>query len=74
MVSRVTKRGHITIPAAIRRQYNITPNTRIQWIDDGQSIAVVPVAEDPIKSLRGKYRRYDLSGVLSRLRTVARIG
>ena len=72
MISTVTKRGQTAIPAAIRRHYNIMPYTRIEWIDDGHSIAIVPVAKDPIKSLRGKYRRYDLGSALSRLRTEER--
>jgi AbrB family looped-hinge helix DNA binding protein len=68
MMSTVTKRGQTAIPAAIRRHYNIAPNTRIEWVDDGHSIAVIPVSEDSIKSLRGKYKRYDLGSALSVLR------
>lgn len=72
MMSTVTTRGQTAIPAALRRRYNIAPNSRIEWIDDGRSIAVVPLAGDPIKSLRGKYRHCGLSDSLSRLRTEER--
>jgi len=72
MMSTVTKRGQTAIPAALRRHYHIMPNTRIEWIDDGHSIAVVPVAGDSIKSLRGKYSRYDFGSALSLLRTEER--
>lgn len=72
MMSTVTKRGQTAIPAAIRRHYHIMPYSRIEWIDDGHSIAIVPVAGDPVKSLRGKYRRYDLGRALSRMRVEER--
>ena len=64
MMSTVTTRGQTAIPAAIRRRYNILSRSRIEWIDDGHSIAVVPVAEDAIKSLRGKFQRCALGTAL----------
>jgi bifunctional DNA-binding transcriptional regulator/antitoxin component of YhaV-PrlF toxin-antitoxin module len=72
MMSTVTTRGQTAIPAAIRRRYNILSRSRIEWIDDGHSIAVVPVAEDAIKSLRGKYRRCTLSSALKNSRVEER--
>jgi AbrB family looped-hinge helix DNA binding protein len=72
MMSTVTARGQTAIPAALRRRYNITPNTSIEWIDDGHCIAIVPVARDAVKSLRGKYQCYDFGSALSRLRTEER--
>jgi AbrB family looped-hinge helix DNA binding protein len=68
MMSTVTTRGQTAIPAAIRRRYNIKPQSRIEWIDDGHSIAVVPVSEDAVKSLRGRFRHFNLSGALAGLR------
>ena len=72
MMSTVTTRGQTAIPAALRRRYNIAPNSRIEWIDDGHGIVVVPLSGDPVKSLRGKYRNYGLSTSLSILRTKER--
>jgi AbrB family looped-hinge helix DNA binding protein len=37
MKSTVTARGQTAIPAEIRRRYNIKPNTKLEWIDDGQT-------------------------------------
>ncbi|HUI92265.1 MAG TPA: hypothetical protein VLX68_08465 [Chitinivibrionales bacterium] len=68
MMSTVTTRGQTAIPAAIRRRYNIKPKSRIEWIDDGRGVAVVPVPVDPVRTLKGKYGRYNLSGALARLR------
>ncbi len=64
MVSTVTVRGQTAIPAVIRRKYNILPHTKIQWIDDGHSISVVPVPKDPVKALRGMIKGVDLLGEL----------
>jgi AbrB family looped-hinge helix DNA binding protein len=72
MVSTVTTRGQTAIPAALRRRYNIAPNSRIEWIDDGFGIVVVPLSGDTVKSLRGKYRKYGLSAFLSTLRVEER--
>jgi len=58
MYTAVTKRGQTVIPAALRKRYGIGDGARLVWLDDGQTIKVVPVAEkgDPIKALRGRGR------------------
>ncbi len=68
MISTVTVRGQTVIPASVRRRYNIVPHTRLEWVDDGHSINVVPVPADPVKALRGKYRGGSLSKALARSR------
>ena len=73
MRSTVTVRGQTAIPAPIRRRYNITPHMHIEWIDDGHSISIVPVPENAIKTLRGKYRGHNLTGSLARLRLEERM-
>ncbi len=56
MRSTVTKRGQTVIPAAVRRQFNITSSDRLEWIVENNSIRVVPVKKDPIDAFRGKGR------------------
>jgi AbrB family looped-hinge helix DNA binding protein len=68
MMSTVTQRGQTAIPAAIRKRYNISAYTRLEWIDDGRSITVVPVLRDPIIELRGRYSGKGLSRALERSR------
>jgi AbrB family looped-hinge helix DNA binding protein len=60
MESTVTVRGQTAIPAAIRRRYNISPKTKLEWIDDGYTITVLPIPQDPIKALKGKFKDVDL--------------
>ena len=56
MQTAVTKRGQTAIPAAIRKRYQIDNGAHLVWLDDGETIRVVPVTDNPIKSLRGRGR------------------
>ena len=53
MLTTVTTRGQTVVPAAIRKSYHIGVGTRLQWIDDGYTIRVVPVPESPIEAAKG---------------------
>lgn len=68
MESTVTVRGQTAIPAAIRKRYNIKPKTKIEWIDDGHTITVMPIPQDPIKALKGRYKDANLLQALLRSR------
>ena len=57
MRTKVTKRGQVSIPAAIRRQLRITPNTTLEWIIEGSAVRVLPIPDDPIAALRGSGKR-----------------
>ncbi len=43
----ITKRGQTVIPAPIRNRYQIQPGDDLVWLDDGQTIKVIPVPSDP---------------------------
>jgi len=60
MESTVTVRGQTAIPAAIRRRYNIKSKSKLEWIDDGHTITVLPIPHDPIKAIKGKFKETDL--------------
>jgi excisionase family DNA binding protein/AbrB family looped-hinge helix DNA binding protein len=60
MLTTVSSRGQTSIPAQIRKRYGIDANTKLQWIDEGGVITIVPVVNDPIKSFRGKSKGKDL--------------
>ena len=72
MVSTVTVRGQISIPAEIRKRHHITAHTKMAWLDDGHTITVLPVPENPIKALRGKFKDVDLLGLLLKERAEER--
>ena len=54
MRSTITARGQTVIPAPIRRQFNLTPTDRLEWIIDNEGIRVVPVRTNPIDAFRGQ--------------------
>lgn len=53
MRTTVTERGQTVVPAKIRRDHGIASQTRLEWIDDGHTIRVVPVLGDPIRAAKG---------------------
>lgn len=69
MQTSVTKRGQTVIPAAIRKRYQIKDGDHLVWLDDGETIKVVPVPADPIRALRGRGRGEQLTEQLLATRT-----
>lgn len=54
MRSTITERGQTVIPAAIRRQFHLSPADRLEWVLDNGAIRVVPVRANPVDALRGQ--------------------
>jgi AbrB family looped-hinge helix DNA binding protein len=66
MQTTITQRGQTVIPAELRRRYDLHEGDRIEWLDTGSGLKVVPVPADPITALRGSGKG---EGLLDRLLT-----
>lgn len=56
MVTHTTTKGQIVIPAALRRKYGITENTKIVILDNGGDIVLRPMTPERISKLRGSLK------------------
>ena len=53
MKTKVTSRGQTSIPARIRREFEITEKTLLDWEVEEGRIVVYPIPGNPLKALRG---------------------
>lgn len=56
MKVRMSARGQIVIPVALRRKYGIKNGTRIIITDAGSGIVLKPVTEQYLKNLQGSLK------------------
>jgi AbrB family looped-hinge helix DNA binding protein len=61
MLSNVTAKGQVTIPAELRARFHIMPNDRVDFMVDGERIVLMPVK--PLKSLRGAVTAIATGGI-----------
>jgi len=50
MTVKVSQKGWVVIPSALRKKYNLTPGKLLQVVDYGGVLALVPVPDDPIEA------------------------
>jgi AbrB family looped-hinge helix DNA binding protein len=53
MVVTVSSRGQTVIPSRLRKRYGIVPNSKVEFIDTGKEIVVVPLPKDVLKASYG---------------------
>jgi len=70
MLSNVTTKGQVTIPAEIRTRFHIQANDRVDFYVDGERIIITPVRT--LKQLRGSVAAIG-SGAFDKEREEAKI-
>jgi AbrB family looped-hinge helix DNA binding protein len=64
MTTTISSRGQTVIPAEIRARHHLTEQSRLAWIDDGETIRVVPLSAAKNRFGRGIAKDLDLSRAL----------
>ncbi|MFA4859005.1 MAG: AbrB/MazE/SpoVT family DNA-binding domain-containing protein [Candidatus Margulisiibacteriota bacterium] len=58
MVTKLSTKGQIVLPVEMRRKYNLAPGSRVELLDVGGEIVVVPLTiDDPISAAQGILHR-----------------
>lgn len=53
MTITVSVKGQMVIPSKIRQKYNIKPQMKVELIDKGDEIVIIPLPRDSIRHSRG---------------------
>lgn len=49
----MTAQGRTVVPAKIRKDHQLRFPMQLEWIDDGETIRVVPIPPDSIRAAKG---------------------
>ena len=52
----VSAKGWVVIPKPIRDKHGLKKGSRVQVVDHGQILVIVPLPDDPIKALHGMFK------------------
>ena len=64
--ARVSSKGWVVIPAALRRKYHIDPGDEVRIVDYGGVLSLVPALHDPVRQARGAFVEDGAKGSLTR--------
>ena len=51
--AKVSAKGWVVIPKSIREKHGLKKGSRVQVVDYGGIVAIVPLPEDPVEALHG---------------------
>lgn len=53
--AKVSSKGWVVIPKDLRDRHGLREGTRVQVVEYGDVLALVPLPEDPVEALRGLF-------------------
>jgi AbrB family looped-hinge helix DNA binding protein len=54
VIAKTTEKGHVIIPAPLRKKYNIKKGTKVAILEgEGNVILIKPIPDDPIEASKG---------------------
>lgn len=59
MTVKMSTKGWIVIPAALRKKYDLQPGDNLHVVDYGGVLSIIPISEDPIKTGAGMLKDTD---------------
>ena len=54
-ITTVSAKGWVVVPKKYRLKYNLNPGTKVQIVDYGGGLSIVPLPDDPVSALRGMF-------------------
>jgi AbrB family looped-hinge helix DNA binding protein len=51
----VSAKGWVVIPKAMREKHGLEKGSRVQFVDFGEVLAIVPLPDDPVGALHGMF-------------------
>jgi AbrB family looped-hinge helix DNA binding protein len=56
---KLSQKGWIVIPSALRKKYGLKPGSNVQVVDYGGVLSIVPTFEEPVKAGAGMLKDAD---------------
>jgi len=54
----ISAKGWIVIPKVYREKYGLKPGQKVQVVDYGEGLSIIPLMEDPVEQGLGALRRF----------------
>ena len=70
MKSRLSSKGQVTVPAAVRDQLGLTPGTAVEFVvREGEAVLRKRAADDPVARVYGRLKLHrDVDGLIDEMR------
>lgn len=68
MTIKISNKGQIVIPASMRAKYGLKPQTKVELLDTGSEIVIVPIFGKSYKDARGMLKGISVKDLINQRR------